>query len=76
MPYASTIAARKIHEIAQNEGRPVTPLELIKLTYLAHGWSLAFRGRGLVREAAEACAAYHDEMVRNVTASRVRCAEI
>jgi uncharacterized phage-associated protein len=40
--------------MARNEARPLTPLELIKLSYIAHGWSLALLDRPLVNEAAEA----------------------
>lgn len=32
----------------------ITPMKLIKLTYLCHGWMLGFHGRPLVRENVEA----------------------
>lgn len=54
MPHPSATVAREILGIAQQDGRPITLLELIKLTYLAHGWSLALRDEPLVSEAAEA----------------------
>src|SRR5439155_19093596 len=33
---------------------PLTPMKLIKLVYLAHGWHLALTGRSLIREPVEA----------------------
>lgn len=54
MACPSTVVAREILDLSRSSGRPLTPLELIKLTYLAHGWSLAFRGEPLVSEAAQA----------------------
>ena len=54
MPYQSGTVAREIHRLASANSRPVTPLELIKLTYIAHGWSLGLRGVPLVSENAEA----------------------
>ena len=54
MAYAPTKVARKFLELAKQDSRPLTPLELIKLTYLAHGWSLALRDEPLVREPAQA----------------------
>lgn len=51
---SSTRVAREILNLARAENRSVTPLELIKLTYLAHGWSLGLRGEALVSESAEA----------------------
>ncbi|MFD1786961.1 Panacea domain-containing protein [Sphingomonas floccifaciens] len=35
-------------------GNTLTPLQLIKLTYIAHGWSFPLRGDGLVRDRVEA----------------------
>ncbi len=54
MTYAATAVARAILEIARQAGRPLTPLELMKLTYISHGWSLCFRDCGLVNERAQA----------------------
>lgn len=48
MACPSNTVARAILSFADDEGRPLSPLELIKLTYLAHGWSLALRGEPLV----------------------------
>lgn len=54
MPSAATRIAREIHRLASSEKRSVTPLELMKLTYLAHGWSLGLRNKPLVADTAEA----------------------
>jgi uncharacterized phage-associated protein len=54
MTFASTAIARKILEIANEDDRSLTPLELMKLTYLSHGWHLAFLGKPLISEDVEA----------------------
>lgn len=54
MAFPSSAVARQILNVASAESRPLTPLELIKLTYLAHGWSLALRDKPLVGEPVQA----------------------
>jgi len=54
MSYDVLFVADTILKIAKTEGRALTPIELMKLTYLAHGWSLGTRGRALVRNRIEA----------------------
>lgn len=54
MAYASTSVARKLLELAHASQRSITPLEIVKLTYLSHGWHLALTGEPLVSESAEA----------------------
>jgi len=54
MAVSSNKVAREILALAQADARPVTPLELIKLTYLAHGWSLGLDEKPLVAESPEA----------------------
>lgn len=54
MTVASTRVARELLGLANEDERPITPLELIKMTYLAHGWSLGILGEPLVVENAEA----------------------
>lgn len=54
MTYAPTTVAREMLSIARGEDRPLTPLELMKLTYISHGWSLCLRDVGLVSEKAQA----------------------
>ena len=54
MAYSSIKVARYLLELGKADTRSLTPLDLIKLTYLAHGWSLGLRGQPLVAENAEA----------------------
>ena len=46
--------ADEILKIAKKEGRSLTPMQLVKLVYIAHGWSLAIRGHGLFSDPIEA----------------------
>ena|SRR5713226_567809 len=41
-------------ELGRRDGIPIDPLKLQKLVYLAHGWSLLFLKRPLIRERIEA----------------------
>jgi len=50
---AATVANRFI-ELAAADGREFTPMQLIKLSYIAHGFSLAIYKRPLLKEAVEA----------------------
>jgi uncharacterized phage-associated protein len=50
---ASTVANRFI-ELATSNGRKLTPMQLIKLCYIAHGFSLAINKRPLLGESVEA----------------------
>lgn len=54
MAHPATQVARYIMEIAHADSRPLTPLELMKLTYISHGWSLCLRDKALVSDRAEA----------------------
>lgn len=55
MSYSAVDVARKLLSIAQGSEDPdVTPMQLLKLVYLAHGWSLGIRGRPMVNEPVEA----------------------
>lgn len=49
---ASTLVARKFLDIARADtpSKPLTPLQLIKLTYIAHGWSFVNLETPLVSE--------------------------
>ena len=46
--------ADEILRLAKQRGRPLTPLQLVKLAYIAQGWSLAVRNRSLFNERIEA----------------------
>ena len=50
----STVVAREFFDIASFEELDVTPLELIKFTFLAHGWSYVHLEERLVGEPVEA----------------------
>lgn len=54
MSYDVLFVADTILKVAKTEGKALTPIELMKLTYLVHGWSLGTRGRALVRNRIEA----------------------
>lgn len=56
MPYSAVKVANEILRLAQvcTPPRPVTPLQLLKLVYVADGWSWGIRDRQLVNEPAEA----------------------
>ncbi len=46
--------ADAILRIAKAKGKQLTPMQLVKLTYIAHGWSLAIRNVDLFRNRIEA----------------------
>jgi uncharacterized phage-associated protein len=50
---SSTIANRFI-ELASRDGGQLTPMQLLKLVFLAHGWMLGLRGRPLIGDKIEA----------------------
>lgn len=50
---ATTIANRFL-EKAREAGRVLTPMQLIKLVYIAHGWHLGYFGRPLINEGVQA----------------------
>jgi len=55
MPYDSKAVANRLLEHAFESGKPVTPLQLVKLAYISHGWYLAITGGDpLLRDAVEA----------------------
>ncbi|HHW4679552.1 MAG TPA: Panacea domain-containing protein [Xylella sp.] len=39
---------------ASQQGRALTPIQIIKLVYIAHGWHLGFRKEPLINEPVEA----------------------
>lgn len=48
--YPSEIIANYFLNKARSEGETLTPLKLIKLVYLAHGWYLALKNSPLIEE--------------------------
>ena len=52
--YDVLTVADAILKIAKKHGHFLTPMQLVKLTYIAHGWSLGLRGRGLFHNRIEA----------------------
>lgn len=54
MPYSAVKVANEFLRLAAQEQRPITPLQLIKLVYISHGWSLGLLGSPLLNEQAQA----------------------
>lgn len=52
--YDVLTVADAILKIAKAEGVSLTPMQLVKLTYIAHGWSLGLRNKDLFRNRIEA----------------------
>lgn len=51
---ARVIANYLIREKEIKDGVPPTPMQLLKLVYIAHGWNLAINNRPLIRDRIEA----------------------
>lgn len=54
MAYDSVLVANHIVQLAQDGGRSLSIMSLLKLSYIAHGWTLALLGKPLVKEQVEA----------------------
>lgn len=54
MGYDPKSIANVFLAMAEAEGKRLTPLQLIKLVYIAHGWYLALTSKPLIRESPEA----------------------
>lgn len=52
--YDVLTVADAILRIAKSKNKSLTPMQLVKLTYIAHGWSLALRERDLFQNRIEA----------------------
>lgn len=52
--YDVLTVADAILKIAKSKGVSLTPMQLMKLVYIAHGWSLGLRGIDLFRNRIEA----------------------
>lgn len=53
-PRSSVQIANEFLDIAMSQGEILRPLKLLKLTYIAHGWHLAFTGQPLINDRIEA----------------------
>lgn len=54
MAYPSTSIANYFLERASQEGRALTPMQLLKLVYIAHGWYLGYTGQPLIDDEVQA----------------------
>lgn len=54
MTYSAITIADEILKTAKRSGVKLTPLQLMKLVYIAHGWSLAVRNQDLFKNRIEA----------------------
>jgi uncharacterized phage-associated protein len=54
MAYDPATVANRFLELATERSKRLTPMQLIKLTYIAHGFSLAIFHRPLINEGVEA----------------------
>lgn len=52
--YDVLTVADAILKIAKSQGKSLTPMQLVKLTYIAHGWSLGLRNKDLFQNRIEA----------------------
>jgi len=50
----ATTVADEMLKIAKRQGRSLTPMQLMKIVYIAHGWSLAILNRDLFSDRIEA----------------------
>lgn len=54
MAHDAAKIANKFLELAEESGMTLTPMHVLKLVYIAHGWSLALRGLPLIENDIEA----------------------
>ncbi len=52
--YDVLTVADSILKIAKSKGKNLTPMQLVKLVYIAHGWSLVLNNRDLFKNKIEA----------------------
>jgi uncharacterized phage-associated protein len=52
--HSSLKVANRLLQVAHSAGATLTPMQLIKLVYMCHGWMLGLYGRSLIREPVQA----------------------
>ena len=48
------LVANEFLKLAEADGRGLTPMQVLKLVYIAHGWNLGLHGRDLIDQPVEA----------------------
>ncbi|NIJ34300.1 Panacea domain-containing protein [Sphingomonas oligoaromativorans] len=48
------VVANRLLEMAAADGRSLTPMQVLKLVYISHGWSLGLYGKPLIDQPVEA----------------------
>lgn len=48
------VVANRFLDLAREQGKQLTPMQLLKLVYIAHGWTLGLTGRPLIAQPVEA----------------------
>lgn len=51
---SARVVANRLLNVAAANGEGLTPMQVLKLVYIAHGWSLALYGRPLIDQEVEA----------------------
>ncbi len=54
MPHDSRAVANVLIKEASDKNNPLTPMQIIKLVYICHGWMLGLYGRPLIKQPVEA----------------------
>jgi uncharacterized phage-associated protein len=54
MTTRARVVANELLRLAREDGKALTPLQILKLVYIAHGWMLGLRQRPLISDRIEA----------------------
>lgn len=52
--HSSLAVANKLLKLAESSGKSLTPMQVLKLVYMCHGWMLGLYGRPLISDKVEA----------------------